>query len=128
MQLARGFFLTPQKTIKRKLTEMLIAMELEQRFTKQQIFEFYGNWVTWAARLFEISGFGEAAHAYSTKISRTLLCRKLRCWRELFSGQAIFRPTAILSARRNAGIWCSTAWSRPMPSPESRRIRPKPLR
>jgi len=45
MQLARGFFLTPQKTIKRKLTEMLIAMELEQKFNKQQIFEFYGNWV-----------------------------------------------------------------------------------
>ncbi|PYV84989.1 MAG: penicillin-binding protein [Acidobacteria bacterium] len=41
MQLARGFFLTPQKTIKRKLTEMLIATELEQKFAKQQIFEFY---------------------------------------------------------------------------------------
>jgi penicillin-binding protein 1B len=68
MQLARGFFLTPQKTIKRKLTEMLIAMELEQRFTKQQIFEFYGNWVDLGQRgSFEISGFGEAAHAYFNK-------------------------------------------------------------
>ena len=38
MQMARGFFLTPEKTVKRKLAEMLIAIELEQRFSKQQIF------------------------------------------------------------------------------------------
>jgi penicillin-binding protein 1B len=68
MQLARGFFLTPEKTIKRKLTEMLIAMELEQRFSKQEIFEFYGNWVDLGQRgSFEISGFAEAAHAYFNK-------------------------------------------------------------
>jgi penicillin-binding protein 1B len=68
MQLARGFFLTPEKTIKRKLTEMLIAMELEQRFRKQEIFEFYGNWVDLGQRgSFEISGFAEAAHAYFNK-------------------------------------------------------------
>ena len=30
MQLSRGFFLTPEKTVRRKLTEMLIAEELEQ--------------------------------------------------------------------------------------------------
>ncbi|MGA8867073.1 MAG: transglycosylase domain-containing protein, partial [Candidatus Sulfotelmatobacter sp.] len=45
MQLSRGFFLTPEKTVKRKLTEMLIAEELEEKFNKQQIFEFYANWV-----------------------------------------------------------------------------------
>ena len=68
MQLARGFFLTPQKTIKRKLTEMLIAMELEQRFSKEQIFEFYGNWVDLGQRgSFEVSGFAEASRAYFNK-------------------------------------------------------------
>jgi penicillin-binding protein 1B len=68
MQLARGFFLTPQKTIKRKLTEMLIALELEQKFNKQQIFEFYGNWVNLGQRgSFQISGFAEAARAYFNK-------------------------------------------------------------
>ncbi len=49
-QLARGFFLTPEKSIKRKVTEMLIAEELEQKFTKQQIFEFYSNWVNLGQR------------------------------------------------------------------------------
>jgi penicillin-binding protein 1B len=67
-QLARGFFLTPEKTVRRKLTEMLIAEELEQKFSKQQIFEFYGNWVDLGQRgSFAISGFAEASHAYFNK-------------------------------------------------------------
>ena len=68
MQLSRGFFLTPQKTIRRKLTEILIAEELEQKLSKQQIFEYYANWVDLGQRgSFAISGFGEAAHAYFNK-------------------------------------------------------------
>jgi len=64
-QLARGFFLTPEKSIKRKVTEMLIAEELEQKFSKQQIFEFYSNWVNLGQRgSFAISGFAEASRAY----------------------------------------------------------------
>jgi len=67
-QLARGFFLSPEKSIKRKLTEMLIAEELEQKFTKQQIFEFYANWVNLGQRgSFAISGFAEASRAYFNK-------------------------------------------------------------
>jgi penicillin-binding protein 1B len=65
MQLSRGFFLTPEKTVRRKLTEMLIAEELEQKFSKRQIFEFYGNWVNLGQRgSFAIGGFGEASRAY----------------------------------------------------------------
>jgi penicillin-binding protein 1B len=68
MQLSRGFFLTPEKTIRRKLTEMLIAEEMEQKFSKQQIFEFYGNWVNLGQRgSFAISGFAEASRAYFNK-------------------------------------------------------------
>ncbi len=67
-QLARGFFLTPEKTVKRKVTEMLIAEELEQKFNKKQIFEFYANWVDLGQRgSFAISGFAEAAKAYFNK-------------------------------------------------------------
>jgi len=67
-QLARGFFLTPEKSVRRKLTEMLIAEELEQKFSKQQIFEFYANWVDLGQRgSFAISGFAEASKAYFNK-------------------------------------------------------------
>src|SRR6201987_1787178 len=68
MQLSRAFFLTPQKTVKRKLSEMLIAMEMEQKFSKQQIFEFYANRVDLGQRgSFTIGGFAEASRAYFNK-------------------------------------------------------------
>jgi len=59
MQLSRAFFLTPEKTFKRKLIEMLIAVQLEQKFSKQQILEFYANRVgPGAARLVHDLGLG----------------------------------------------------------------------
>ena len=68
MQVARGFFLTPEKKLKRKLTEILISIELEQRFSKKQIFELYANQVDMGQRgSFTITGFGEAAQAYFSK-------------------------------------------------------------
>jgi len=68
MQLSRAFFLTPQKTFKRKLVEILIATELEQKFNKEQIFEFYANRVDLGQRgSFTISGFAEAARSYFNK-------------------------------------------------------------
>jgi penicillin-binding protein 1B len=68
MQLSRGFFLSPEKTIKRKLVEMLIAEEMEHKFNKQDIFEFYANWVDLGQRgSFAISGFAEASKSYFNK-------------------------------------------------------------
>jgi len=68
MQLSRAFFLTPEKTVKRKLSEMMIALEMEQKFSKQQIFEFYANRVDLGQRgSFTISGFAQAAQAYFNK-------------------------------------------------------------
>jgi penicillin-binding protein 1B len=68
MQLSRAFFLTPEKTIKRKLAEIMIALELEQKFSKQQIFEFYANRVDLGQRgSFTISGFAEASKSYFNK-------------------------------------------------------------
>jgi penicillin-binding protein 1B len=68
MQMARAFFLSPQKTVKRKLLEMMIAVQLEQKFSKQQIFELYANQVDMGQRgSFTIMGFGEASHAYFNK-------------------------------------------------------------
>ncbi len=73
MQVSRMFFLTPEKTIKRKLVEMLIAIELEQKASKQQIFELYANQVPMGQRgSFTILGFGEAARAYFNKDLQSL--------------------------------------------------------
>jgi penicillin-binding protein 1B len=68
MQVARAFFLTPDKRIKRKLKEMLIALELEQRFSKKQIFALYANEVDMGQRgSFTIRGLAEASRAYFNK-------------------------------------------------------------
>ncbi len=67
-QLARGFFLTPEKKYSRKLREIMITYQLESRFNKQQIFEMYANYVPLGQRgSFAINGFGEAAQAFFGK-------------------------------------------------------------
>lgn len=73
MQLARGFFLTPAKHLKRKAIEIIITYQLEHRFSKHQIFEMYANQVPLGQRgSFSINGFGEAAQAYFGKDVRQL--------------------------------------------------------
>jgi penicillin-binding protein 1B len=73
MQLARGFFLSPQRHIKRKLIEIAITFQLEHRFTKQQIFQMYANEINLGqSGSFSIDGFGEASQAYFGKDVRQL--------------------------------------------------------
>jgi penicillin-binding protein 1B len=73
MQLARGFFLSPEKRIKRKLIEIVITYQLESRFKKQQIFQMYANEIPLGQQgSFAINGFGEAAQAYFGKDVRQL--------------------------------------------------------
>ena len=45
MQLSRLLFLSPEKTYERKLREILLALEIERRFTKKEIFTLYCNLV-----------------------------------------------------------------------------------
>lgn len=65
MQLAKEFFLTPERTFKRKFLQIVITFQLEHRFSKQKIFELYANEVPLGQRgSFSINGFGEAAQAF----------------------------------------------------------------
>jgi len=68
MQVARSFFFNSDRTLKRKVAETVVALELEHRFSKQQIFELYSNEIYLGNRgSFAIHGFGEAALAYFNK-------------------------------------------------------------
>jgi len=65
MQLAKEFFLTPERTFHRKFLQVVITFQLEHRFSKQKIFELYANEIPLGQRgSFSINGFGEAAQAY----------------------------------------------------------------
>lgn len=73
MQLAKDFFLSPEKRMKRKFLQVLLAFQLEHRFNKQQIFQMYANEVPLGQRgSFSVDGFGEAAQAYFGKDVRQL--------------------------------------------------------
>ncbi len=73
MQLARLLWLSRDKTWKRKALEALITLQLEQKLTKEQIFEYYANQVDLGQRKsFAIHGFGEAAQVYFGKDIRDL--------------------------------------------------------
>jgi penicillin-binding protein 1B len=73
MQVGRTFFLSNERTWRRKLAEAMVSLELEQRFTKQQIFEMYANEIYLGNRgSFGIRGFSEASVAYFGKDLRQL--------------------------------------------------------
>ena len=61
MQLARNLFLTPEKKLVRKLREILLALEIEHEFSKNQILELYLNLVFLGQRAY---GVGAAAQVY----------------------------------------------------------------
>jgi penicillin-binding protein 1B len=68
MQVARSFFFSTDRTWRRKVAETVVALELEHRFNKQQIFELYANEIYLGNRgSFAIHGFGEASLAYFNK-------------------------------------------------------------
>ena len=71
-QLSRILWLDNDKTWKRKIPEVLITMHLEQKLSKEQIFEYYANQVPLGNRgSFGIRGFGEAAQVYfGTDVTR----------------------------------------------------------
>ena len=61
MQLARNFFLSSEKSYVRKLREILLAIEMEQRLSKEEILTFYLNKIFLGHRAY---GIGAAAKVY----------------------------------------------------------------
>jgi penicillin-binding protein 1A len=68
-QLAKNLFLSPDRTITRKIQEALLAVWLERRFTKNQILEIYLNRVYFGAGAY---GVDAAAHRYFDKSARNV--------------------------------------------------------
>jgi penicillin-binding protein 1B len=67
-QIIKNTFLTPAKTLRRKVQEQFMALVLDSRFTKDQILEIYLNDVVLGQRgPFEIRGVAEAARIFFGK-------------------------------------------------------------
>ena len=64
MQVARNFFLTREKTVTRKLREVLLAWKIEGSLTKDEILQLYVNQIFLGQRAY---GFAAAAQIYFGK-------------------------------------------------------------
>jgi len=69
MQLARGLFLTPEFSFSRKLKEMLLAIQIEKKYTKDQIMTFYCNKIFLGGSIY---GVEAAARYYFGKSVREI--------------------------------------------------------
>ncbi len=63
-QLARNAFLTQEQTLKRKLLEVVLAFEIENKYTKKQILEMYMNQIYFGQGCY---GIETASHVYFGK-------------------------------------------------------------
>jgi penicillin-binding protein 1B len=67
-QLVKNFFLTPERTLRRKITEAMMALMVEARYDKDQILEAYLNEIYMGRRgSTSIHGVGEAARFFFGK-------------------------------------------------------------
>ena len=67
-QLVKNFFLTPERTLRRKITEAVMALIVEARYTKPQILEAYLNEIYMGRRgSTAIHGVGEASRFFFGK-------------------------------------------------------------
>jgi penicillin-binding protein 1A len=64
MQVARNFFLTREKTLTRKFSEVLLALKIEGNLSKDQILELYINQIYLGQRAY---GFAAASQVYYGK-------------------------------------------------------------
>ncbi len=105
MQMARGFFLSNERSVHRKLAEIMIALQLEHRFTKPEIFAMYVNQVDMGQRgSFDIRGFGEAAQSYFGKDISQLNLPEAALLAGVVNGPSYYSPDRHpdrILARRN---------------------------
>jgi penicillin-binding protein 1A len=69
MQLARNLFLSPDRTFRRKIQEVMLSIQIERRFTKPQIFTLYANQIYLGHGVY---GFEAGANYYFSKKAKDL--------------------------------------------------------
>ena len=69
MQLSRNLFLTPERSFHRKIQEIMLAIQIERRFTKPQIFALYANQIFLGHGAY---GFEAGSQLYFSKHAKDL--------------------------------------------------------
>ncbi|MFP2506012.1 peptidoglycan glycosyltransferase/peptidoglycan DD-transpeptidase MrcA [Buttiauxella gaviniae] len=100
-QLARNFFLSPERTLTRKIKEVFLAIRIEQLLTKDEILELYLNKIYLGYRAY---GVGAAAQVYFGKSVDELNLSEIAVIAGLPKAPSTFNPLYSLdraTSRRN---------------------------
>lgn len=89
MQLARNLFLSSQKTYGRKVQEIFLSLQIERRFTKQQIFALYANQIYLGRGTY---GFEAGAEYYFSKHAKDLTLPEAAMLAALPKGPEYYSP------------------------------------
>ncbi|GHU05673.1 penicillin-binding protein 1A [Betaproteobacteria bacterium] len=90
-QVAKNFFLSPERTYKRKLYEAMLSFKIEHSLTKDQIFELYINQMYLGQRAY---GFAIAAQTYFGKSLKELNIAEAAMLAGLLKAPSAFNPVA----------------------------------
>ena len=91
MQVARNFFLSSEKTLTRKLYEMLLAFKIENNLGKDQILEIYINQIYLGQRAY---GFSAAAQIYFGKTLKDVSVAEAAMLAGLPKAPSAYNPVA----------------------------------
>ncbi|MBF0528952.1 MAG: transglycosylase domain-containing protein [Deltaproteobacteria bacterium] len=99
-QLAKNLYLSSEKTLSRKLKEIYLALQIERRYTKDEILKLYLNQIYFGAGVY---GVGAAAEVYFNKPAQSLTvdeCILLAGLIQSPEGHSPFRAPERALARR----------------------------
>jgi penicillin-binding protein 1A len=89
MQLARNLFLSPDRRWQRKVQEAMLAIQIERRFTKPQIFTLYANQIALGHGVY---GFEAASEFYFSKPAKQLTLEEAALLAGLPKGPSLYSP------------------------------------
>jgi penicillin-binding protein 1A len=89
MQLARNLFLSPDRSFHRKVQETMLAIQIERRFTKPQIFTLYANQIFLGHGVY---GFEAASEFYFSKRAKALTLEEAALLAGLPKGPTVYSP------------------------------------
>jgi len=89
MQLARNLFLSPDRRWQRKVQEAMLAIQIERRFTKPQIFTLYANQIFLGHGVY---GFEAASEFYFSKPAKQLTLEEATMLAGLPKSAVVYSP------------------------------------
>ncbi len=101
-QLARNAFLTPEKTISRKIKELILSYWIEQRYSKDEILSLYLNQIPYGANAY---GIEAASETYFGKPAKDLSLAEAALLAAMIKAPSYYSPWGLhkdeLESRKN---------------------------